>query len=388
MTTRRLRVVLAISGLGIGGTERQLVQLASRLAQSFDISVVCIYNGGPLVAELRDKGVTVVVLGRGPTVALGMLGALARLANALLGLGRLYVLLRQESPDIFHGFLYHAYVPGTMVARLAGVPIIVSSRRSLGFYKAHSPVMLAAERLATRFTDLILPNSQAVLEDVRAQEKIPDGRLRVVWNAVEPLRPRVARETMRAASGVPLTATCGVVVANLIAYKGHSYLVEAMPFVRSACGDVHVMLVGDGPERERLEKLARDRGVSDLVHFCGATDDVGSFIYAADFGVLPSLHEGLSNALLEMMAAGLPVIATAVGGNVDVVRNDVNGVLVRPTDAHQLAESIVRVVQQPDLRYRFGAAAKADVEQRFSYEALTASMSAIYRELAERGRRR
>jgi len=272
------------------------------------------------------------------------------------------------------------------VARLARVPVVVSSRRSLGFYKADNPLLLAAERLATRFTDLVLPNSMAVLEDVRAQEKVPYNRLRVVWNAVEPPKPRLARETTRAASNVPLAAACGVVVANLIAYKGHAYLIEALPSVRSACGDVHLLLVGDGPERARLERLARDRKVSNLVHFCGATNDVGSYIHAADFGLLPSLQEGLSNALLEMMAAGLPVIATAVGGNVDVVRNDVNGVLVPPADAEQLAQSLVRIVQQPDLRYRLGMEARADVERRFSYEALVTNMSAIYRDLYDRRR--
>jgi len=384
MIARRLRVMLAIGDLGIGGTEGQLVQLASRLRATFDVSVVCIYGGGRLVAALRSQGVAVSVLGRQPAVWRGKLATPRRFVKALLSLWHLYRLLRQERPDIFHGFLYGAYVPGAIVARLAGVGVVISSRRSLGLFKERKRVMLAAERIATRFTDLVLANSPAVLADVRAQERIPYDRLRVVWNAVEPPRHRRSRDVVRASFGVPMTATCGVVVANLIAYKGHSYVVEAMPSVRSACGDVHILLVGDGPERARLEKLARDRGVSDLVHFCGATDDVGSYIHAADFGVLPSLQEGLSNAVLEMMAAGLPVIATCVGGNVDILRNEVNGALVRPADPAELAGSIVRVVQNPDLRHRLGAAAKADVEQRFSYEALVANMSAIYRELAER----
>ncbi len=383
MTGRRLRIVFAISQLGIGGTERQLAELASRLGGVFDVSVIALYSGGPLVPWLRARGVHVIVLGR-PPASRRPLAAPARILNVLLSLGRLYARLRHERPDVFHGLLYGAYVPGTLLARLAGVPVVVSSRRSLGLYKANNPLLLTAERLATRLTDLTLANSHAVLEDVRVREQIPPDRLRVVWNAVEPQLPRMAMSAARAACGVPLGALCGVVVANLIPYKGHRYLIEAMPLVRSACGDVHLCLVGDGPERARLERLGRERGVGELLHFCGSTEHVGSYIRAADIGILPSLQEGLSNALLEMMAAGLPVIATSVGGNVDVVRDGVNGLLVRPADPQHLADAITRLMRAPDLRSRLGAAARADVAERFSYAALVSNMTTIYRELALR----
>ena len=374
-------MILAISELGLGGTERQLVELASRLGTPFEVRVVALYGGGPLVATLQGRGIPVSVLG---TTA----RRFGRVLSAVRAIARLYALLRHDRPDVFHGFLSGAYIPGALVARLAGVPAVVASRRSLGHYKARNPLLLTSERLATSATDLVLPNSQAVLEDVRGQERVPLEKLRVVWNAVEPPVARLPRARVRAACRVPAGATCGVVVANLIPYKGHAHLMRAMPAVRAVCGDVHLLLVGDGPERARLEDLASELGVADLVHFCGASEDVGSYVHAADFGVLPSLEEGLSNALLEMMAAGLPAVATAVGGNIDVVRDGTNGLLVPPADPERLAAAIARLVRDPDLRSRLGTAARADVAERFSYAALVSSMAAIYRELAGRGRRR
>lgn len=383
MTRPRLRVVFAISQLEIGGTECQLMELATRLSSAFDVSVVALYAGGPLVARLRSRGINVSVLNQIRPSG-GALATPARILSAVVSFARLYIHLRRTRPEVFHGLLYAAYVPGTLIARAAGVPVVISSRRSLGVYKVDNRVLLTAERIATRYTDLVLPNSHAVLRDVLAQERIPRERLRVVWNAVEPPVAHSSKNATRAACGVPLNVTCGVVVANLIAYKGHSSLIEAMASVRSACGDVHLCLVGDGAERARLEHLAREHGVDDLLHFCGATEQVGSYIHAADFGILPSLQEGMSNALLEMMASGLPVIATSVGGSVDVVRDGVNGLLVRPANPGQLADAIVRLVRAPDLRSRLGAAAKVDVLERFSYAALVSSMTAIYRELVQR----
>ena len=345
------------------------------------------YEGGPYAERLKSGGIPVHMVGR-PFERLekGWIHSLRSVANVSRSTWRLYRHLKRAPVDILHGFLFLAYVPGAFAARAAGIPVVVTSRRSLGTYKEGRVRYLALEHVANRLTDLIIPNSKAVLRDVVRQERVPPRLMRLVWNAVEVPAVERSRESIRFDANIPFSAPCGIVIANLLPYKGHRYLIEAGASLRQRFGDVHFLLVGDGPERQNLVALVKSLGLGHSFHFVGTRTDVGSFINAADFGVLPSLEEGFSNALLEMMAAGLPVVATAVGGNVDAVEHDRTGLVVPPRDSHALAEAIARLLSDKDSARELGKNAARNVLTRFGYERLVDEMSTIYLALAaERG---
>ncbi len=322
----RLRVVLLIGQLGLGGTEKQVALLAAGLrARGADVAVWVMFGRGPREAELAAAGVPVVELGFGrlhdPRAAL-------RNAAAFL---RLVWRLRRARPDVLHAFLIASYLVAAPAARLAGVPLLVAGRRSLGDFKEGRPLVLAAERAANRLTDHIIANAEAVALDALRQERLPAGKVSVVYNGLpdQAFRVRPAEKT---------TVLC---VANLKAYKGHEHLLEAMALLAAP---PELVLVGEGPMRPSLEAQAARLGLR--VTFAGARTDPETFLAAARVFVLPSLEEGLSNAVMEAMAAGVPVVATAVGGTPELLRHG-RGTLVPPADPRALAAAIDKALADP-----------------------------------------
>jgi glycosyltransferase involved in cell wall biosynthesis len=374
-----MRVCLVIGQLGLGGAEKQLVLLATGLHErGVPTTVLTMFGGGEREADLHRAGVPVVDLG------FRRLGDGWRaLPGNVLALARLVRTLRRLRPDVVHAFLFHAYVLVPPAARLAGVRLVVAGRRSLGDFKAGRRWALRAERVATALTDHVVANAEAVAEDTLRRERIRPDKLSVVYNGL----PDAA---FVAARPVPLDVPGPVLlcVANLRRYKGHRYLLEAMARLSDkASGDgrpVTLLLAGEGPERAEIEVLARRWRLD--VRVLGARTDVDRLLARADLVVLPSLTEGMSNAVAEAMAAGRPVVATDVGGTAELLTG--RGVLVPPGDAHALAAAIAGLLADPGRAAELGAAARrwaaahlrADVmvdAYRERYEGLLAGADAV-----------
>lgn len=174
-------------------------------------------------------------------------------------------------------------------------------------------------------------------------------------------------------------------VARLVHQKGLDVLIQALPRIRAAIGNVTLAVLGDGPERDRLTTLATHLGIGESVRFEGVVPDVAPHLAAADAFVLPSRFEGLPLALLEAMAAGVPVIATAVDGNTDVVSHGINGLLVPPDDPTRLADAVTRVLADPDEAERIGAHARQTVQKRYSAETMIEATLSAYRAVLQTG---
>ena len=355
------RVCLLIGQLGLGGTEKQVALLASGLVQSgIDTSVVVLFTGGPYEETLKAAGVPVIHI-RCPRLRHGLdplppdatlldrvargVRLVARTAYkvplAQLAILRLVSLLRRERPAVLHAFLLHSYLIAAPAAWLARIPVLVAGRRSLGDRHRDRRVMLTLIRLANRLTDLIIANAHAVAYDTRHAEGKSVRRITTVYNGIEDT-------AFEPASAAPLAADGPVIlcVANLIHYKGHRYLLEACAQLRDGGMPFTLVLVGDGPERGELEQRAA--GLSIDVRFLGRRTDIAQLLARADVCVLPSLTEGLSNAVMEAMAAGKAIVATNVGGTGELLR-DGRGVLVPPANAEALARAISRVLQDAEL---------------------------------------
>jgi glycosyltransferase involved in cell wall biosynthesis len=355
------RVCLLIGQLGLGGTEKQVALLASGLVRSgIDTSVLVLFAGGPHEETLRSAGVPVIHVrcprlrhGVGPlppnATALDRVVRGSRLAArtvyklpvALIAVLRLLSWLRRERPAVLHAFLLHSYLIAAPAARLARIPVLVAGRRSLGERHRDRPFMLALIRLANRLTDLIIANAHAVAYDTQHVEGKSVRRIATVYNGL-------AEAAFEPVPAAPLAAAGPVVlcVANLIRYKGHHHLLDACALLRDRGVAGTLVLVGDGPERERLERQAATLSID--VRFLGHRTDIAELLARADVCVLPSLTEGLSNAVMEAMAAGKAIVATNVGGTGELLR-DGRGVLVPPGDAEALARAISRVLRDPEL---------------------------------------
>jgi L-malate glycosyltransferase len=358
-----------IGQLGLGGTEKQIVLLAGGLRnRGIDTRVLTMFEGGPRERALQDLGVPLFHLGfsrlRRGVGAAGNAAAFARLVR----------LLRREQPDVLHAFLMHSYLPAAPAARLAQVPVLVAGRRSLGDFKHDRRLLLSLERLATRSTDLLIANAHAVAEDTRKRERVPAEKISVVYNGL----PDDAFTACPPAS-IETRHPVLLCVANLKAYKGHEYLLEAGALLRARGRPCTLVLAGEGEQRPQLEHQARQLHLD--VRFLGASTEVGPLLARADVVVLPSVHEGMSNAVMEAMAAGRPVVATAVGGTPELLRS--RGILVPPGDPAALASAIDALLANPSHRASLGAAARRWSRAHLAVDSMVDEHIRIYSDLLE-----
>jgi glycosyltransferase involved in cell wall biosynthesis len=374
-----IRVVYCIDNMQVGGTELNAVRTAERLdRRRFTISVVCIHANGPLMARYQDAGIPVHVF---PMKSL--LGPRA-VRQAI----RLIRLFRSERTDIVHSHDAYTSVYGTMCARLAGVRGVIASRRSW-----HSPHLqgriLRANRVAYRFADRVVGNSPSVSRLVESEGGVPASRVVTIPNFLDPHSfepiPVDARRRLLDELGVPAGAFVVGIVARLSLVKDHASLLRAISELRAEIPALHCVLVGDGPERSRIEALARELGIGDRVHLAGERPQAPNLHGLFDVSVLCSTTEAFPNSVLEAMAAARPVVATDVGGTPDAVRQGTTGLLVPPSDPSRLAGAIKHLHDDPSLRAKLGTAGRNAARTSYGAAAVIAQVEALYTELAGRG---
>jgi glycosyltransferase involved in cell wall biosynthesis len=375
------RILIVAEALGYGGTESHLVTVLPRLAEAgLAISVFCLAEPGPRAVELEQAGVR--VLATSPLASRRERRLLYPL-QAGRDCSALYAFARQWRPHVAHFFLPGPYLLGAPIAIAAQIPIKVMSRRSLAHYQQNWMGARQVERLLHSRMTAIVGNCNAILRELMA-EGVPEAKLRLIYNGIEPSVRAQNKGEARAALGLDADALIGVVVANLIPYKGHRDLIEALALAAPKLPPAwQVLCVGaDNDLRPELEALAAAKGLSSHLRFLGRRTDVGRLLEAADFGVLPSrANEGFSNAILESMRARLPMIVTDVGGNAEAVVHDETGFVVPPADPPALAAALLRIAQDPALRHKLGEAGRERLARHFTLEACVARYRALYDEL-------
>ncbi|MEV4375507.1 glycosyltransferase family 4 protein [Streptosporangium sp. NPDC049644] len=365
------RVALLIPQLALpGGTEAQVSLLARQLhARNIDVSVLVLRGDEGCAKTLRLVGIEVHRLGFAslsfePSALVANLRAAARLIR----------LLRHLRPQVLHAFLYFGYVVATPAARLAGVPVVVAGRRSLSFFKRERWCVLALERAVNRITDHVIANAAAVAEDARTVEHLPAHKLSVIYNGL----PETAFDPAEPENiDTPLPVI--LCVANLLEIKGHRFLVDAAATLARQGNPCTIILVGDGPEYAPLQTQATTLGLD--VRFLGSRTGTAGLLARADIVVLPSLSEGLSNAVMEAMAAGRPIIATSVGGTPELLED--RGLLVPPADPAALAEAITHLLTHPRHATTLATAARAWARKNLDATAMTTQHINLYRQLLE-----
>ena len=291
-------------------------------------------------------------------------------------------LLKKEKPDIVHTFLPENNTVGGFIAELAGIKIRIASRRNRNHYRKQQPLFTHFEDWINRRATLILGNSRAVLNDL-LNEGIEAERLGVIYNGVEAERFRdLDRNTSRLDFGLELHQLCLTVVANFNLKKRHVDLLEALAQIKTSLPDQWILfLVGrnDGTEG-KLKQLAKEKDLEANVRFFGPRDDVAKILAASDIGILSSEEEGFANAILEYMAAGLPVVATDVGGNREAITEQ-EGFVVPKGDTKAMANAILQLALDRNLRQKMGRLGRLRAMKTFSVDSMVKEHQKVYLEL-------
>lgn len=358
----QIPVAVFLTAFEPGGTERQMIELVRRLDSSrFRVHVACFHRSGAWLPRAAERAASIVEF---PIAGFARAATLTR----MLAFARW---CRREHIAVVQTCDLYANIFGLPAAALAGVPVRLGGRRELNPDK--TPGQIRLQRQAYRFATKVVANSSAA-QAILASEGLAPASTAVIPNGVEvdSLPPRRAE---RRAHGGPTLIT----VANLRAEKNHETLIAAAAMLARRFPGLRLQIVGAGPRRGALESLVASRRLQHHVEFLGHREDVPALLADADVFVLPSRSEAFPNGAIEAMAAGLPVVATAVGGLRDLIEDGRTGLLVpRPDDVEALAAAVQRVLADEALAARLAAAARAETRERYSFERMVRAFEDLY----------
>lgn len=367
MQTSPRRILHLFVTLPMGGAENLLLSVLRRLdPERFASTVCCIGERGLLGDQVAAMGVPLVELHR-----LQKGGLDKNIVPALVDM------IRRERIDLVHSHLYHANFYGRLAAIKAGVPAVASVHNT---YTHPKLLRCIINWYLARHTAAIITGSDEIRRDVIRYDRVPESLVELIPNSVDISRSTSAISQSQARSniGLPETALILGTVGRLEKQKGHRYLIEALDLLVRNGKNAYLLLIGEGRERSALEHLTRQLGLQERVRFLGTRNDLGDLFRAMDLFVMPSLWEGLSLAMLSAMAAGLPVIATSVGGVRQVLGKDEYGFTVPPGDAQALASRITSCVANGQNTLNLATKGAQHVRDHYSDDAMVKHVEAVY----------
>jgi glycosyltransferase involved in cell wall biosynthesis len=362
----RIRVLFVVGNFVAGGAERHLLELWSRMdREKFSIEIACLRREGQFLEQVEALGWPVHDLGlKGPIYG----------ASGVRGLARLIGVTRTFRPDVIHGYLFGPNLFAVLAGRACGVPVVAVAKRNIDAFE--SPRQAAVQRFVHRHATHVTAVSEAVGRTVEAMGVARD-RITVIPNGVD-----MARFGHGTGDGAALgTRGEGAIIGSvgcLAPRKDYATLLAAFALLERRQLAFQGVLIGDGPEREALERIVRERGLERRVRLLGERADVERLLPAIDIFVLSSREEGIPNALLEAMAAGRPSVATAVGGTPEVLADGETGWLVPAEAPEALADALADALARPAEAKRRGDNARRWAEGRLGIDAMTRAHEAFY----------
>jgi glycosyltransferase involved in cell wall biosynthesis len=379
-----VKILKFITQLGIGGTERQFVYLAKGLDRTqFDIHVGCLDRKGELLKEIEALNIPVSEY------------RIRRLYNyrSIQRRFRLARDIRREGIQLVHTYGFYANLFTIPAARLAGNCVTIASVRDTGAFTNHKKLRSISQMIACGFADSVIANSEAV-RDWLVGLGLNENHIQVIPNGIAiPDAPAAPSDfPIRRELGLDPDAPVAAVICRLTPGKGLEYFLEAAVRVGNCMPSARFLIVGSAkvnpPYKQVLEDCVSRLKLHGRVIFTGERTDVPKLLAEVNLSVLPSLGEGLSNSLLEAMAAGLPVIATNVGGNPEIVRDGQNGILVPARDSAALGDAILHILSSPALARRFGENGRQLAAKDFSLQSTIRRTEDLYLKLLESKHRR
>jgi len=360
--------------LHVGGAEILAAEYARRSRPEFRVVFACLDDLGQLGAKLRDEGFTVEVLGRRPGFDLRCARRLAKFLN-------------EHDVDLVHAHQYGPFVYSSLsrLFRFGTRVLFLEHGRDYPDYPR--PKRKWANRVLLRRNDRVVAVGECVRQALVDNEGLRASRIEVVYNGVDLRRydpGRSARAAVRAELGVAPDQTLIMQVARLNRLKDHGTALRALKRLIARHPQAKLVLVGDGEERPAIERLIDTLELAPFVTLAGTRNDVPRLLQGADVFLLSSLTEGVALTLIEAMATGLPIVATSVGGNSEVVVDGATGFLVPPRSDAEMADRLERLAISPDQARQFGDAGSRRAAERFSDTQMHAAYRTIYGQMLDR----
>jgi L-malate glycosyltransferase len=375
---RKIKLGIFTFGFYTGGTERQVIELIKGIDRNrFDIFVGAFRPGGQMEDYLNKANIPINYF---PIESMYSL-------NSIRQLWQLRKFLIDNRIDVLHTFSLIGNTFGVLGGMLARVPVIITSRRDMGVMnpRFYGPL----QTNLSHSVDAIVTNAQAIKQKMVDEENINPNKIKVIYNGVDinrfSLEKKFCEEVrceLRISKHDPIIG----IIAEIKPVKGHIYLLKAVKRLIKSIPDLKVLIIGDSIEPETragVEAEVSELGLKDHAVFLGRTQEVPRLLTAIDISILPSLSEGVSNTILESMAAGVPVIATNVGGSPEVVLDGKTGLIVPPADSDALADAILRLLDNPEFATRLAAQARSMVIHHFSKENMIDNYENLYLQLIE-----
>ncbi|MFQ5901665.1 MAG: glycosyltransferase [Thermodesulfobacteriota bacterium] len=358
-----IKVLHIVEDLKIGGLERVVENIAMHLGpERFEVYVLCLTRGGEVAERLIENGRPVEILG-------------INNYHSIRSLLKVAGWIRGKKADIVHTHGYPAGVLGRLAAIIIRTPAIFHHVHSTYFDLNKRNHLI--ERFLSLFTNKIICCSKAVKRFIEETEGISIPKIEVIYNGVpepETLNSR-AVNTLKKEMGIPQDVRVIGCVASLTPHKGHRFLLDAFKKIDNAC----LLLIGDGPQRDDLERTVLELGIGKRVIFAGCKADVSPYMQIMDMIVLPSSErEGLGISLIEAMALSKPVVATNIGGVPEVVDDGITGILVKPGDSNTLSDAINRLLNSQDLMHSMGQNGRERYLKIFTQNRMLKGIEGLY----------
>jgi len=367
---KKIKLLIIIESLAVGGAEGQVYELVKGLDKNQYEPVVCsLTKGGIYVEKIRNEGVKVITIAN-------------RLRGVPWKLPKIIKVLRKERFDIVHNQMFVAGLFGTLIGKLLSVPVVINSVLSLGFtvnwYRRPIKCLLY------KISDCVIVNSEKIKSLLIHYRIVKKDKIWRIYNGVdiETFHPKSngssvskLRNELGIASGD--YHVIGI-LARLTPVKNHRCLLRAIPDIQEEFPKTVFLVIGNGPLEKMLKQFAKDLHIIEHIRFLGERKDTHELLRLMDLSVLCSLREGFSNSILEAMAAGIPVVASNMGGNSEAIVDGVTGFLFNPTDPAALAERVKEILKNKRRMRQMGLAGRKRAESLFSISRMVREYEGIY----------
>jgi len=364
-----IRVMHVVDVLALAGMEYGVIKVVNRLPETIQPSICCLRHQDDVTRAVLDPRVPVVALRKRTRRNYGLIGVLASV-------------FRRERIDVVHSHNWQTYMYAVLGARLAGVPVVIHGEHGHDEAAPSARRLWVKRRIAPLVTRFVAVSANLARE-LEEEWGIARERIASIPNGVDAdlFRPEADRAAIRRQLSLSSEDEVVIHVGGLRPVKDHRTLIRAFAVARRTRPAARLVIVGSDSDRAlraELDALALELGFADAVRFTGVRRDVPALLAASDLYVNSSLYEGMSNTILEAMAAGKPVLATAVGGNVDLVRDGATGFLVPAQDAEAMGERMAALLADPALRCRVGEAGRAYVETNHGMQRMVDTYAELY----------
>lgn len=358
------RILHLISGLEVGGAETQLLRILPELQKYHENRICCVRGHGPIGAKLEEKGIPVYYL---------------ELKNAFdfFAIYRFYKVIKRFSPDILVTYLIHADLYGRILGRLFGIKKIISSKRGallqwewLSFF----------DRLTKSMVNHYLVQTETAKNEWMQKLNLSENKFTIIPNGIntESFHIKIDKNWKRTNLKIKENSFVITCVAKLRRGKGHEVLLKAFESIFNKHRNTVLLLVGDGEREEELKNSIQDYKSRESIHFLGNRNDVPEILDASDLFILPTEKEGMSNAIIEAMCAGIPIITTDIEENREIITSGENGILVSAGNSNDLSSNMEMLMMNKSLREKLGYNAQQEAIKKFCVKEISARLADAY----------